>query len=93
VPTIAEIDDGLRAFQDASNQCFSSHAQSGRDVRVTVRVMAIIDIAASGQIGSVVFEPPLAPEVQRCVELQLAKVKFAESRDGVTIERTLEFSR
>jgi hypothetical protein len=93
VPTIAEIDDGLNAFQAASNQCFAAHAPASTDLKVTVHVMAIIDIQASGQIRNVFFEPPLAPAVQGCVEEQLGTVKFASSRDGVKIERTLEFVR
>jgi hypothetical protein len=93
VPTIAEIDDGLQAFQSAANQCFARHAGPSTGVRVTVGVTALIDIAPSGRVDSVEFIPPLAPDDQSCVEDRLQSVTFAESRDGMKVERTLEFSR
>jgi hypothetical protein len=92
-PSIVELEDGISRLIDAVNGCFAQHTHTGGDMRITAKSSVTLLIAPDGRITSQRFAPPLAPTVQRCSSLKLAELRFAPSKEGITVTRNIEFGR
>jgi hypothetical protein len=50
-------------------------------------------VRANGHVGEAVFDPPLAPPVQSCVDAEVGAIAFAPSPGGFAIDRVIELDR
>jgi hypothetical protein len=87
-PTTAELENGLDVVAARVSRCFDDHTSSG-DVRVQARTRLAAEVRPDGTIGSLSFDPPLAPEVQKCAQGAQRAAKFPQSQHGAVVERTI----
>jgi len=93
VPSIGDVEAGVSRAIDAISGCFSEHTPPRGDMRVTARTHWKLRIAPDGRILKQEFNPPLAPAVEQCGSRTSTEIRFAPSREGISISRTLEISR
>lgn len=87
-PTTGELESGLDTVAARVAHCFDRHTSSG-DVRVQARTRLSAQVRPDGSIGSLAFDPPLAPEVQTCAHGAQRAAKFPASQQGAMVERTI----
>ncbi|MEZ4221414.1 MAG: FecR domain-containing protein [Polyangiaceae bacterium] len=75
-----------------ATQCFTQHVNLEAGVRITAKSQMTIALAPNGRVGGVSFEPPLAPQVQACVQSRLGTPKLSPSQKGGQTERTVWLS-
>jgi hypothetical protein len=90
MPTRAEVEKKLDTIEQFSAQCFAKHTTQD-EVRVTARVRVVAEVAPTGELRNVSFDPPLAPSVTQCTRAATAGVKFSQSQRGVRAERSVAF--
>jgi ferric-dicitrate binding protein FerR (iron transport regulator) len=86
----------LRALSDRAAsvaiQCFAQHVNLEAGVRITAKSEMTVSLAPNGRLGSVSFEPPLAPQVQACVQSRLGAPKLTASQNGGKHHQTVWLS-
>jgi ferric-dicitrate binding protein FerR (iron transport regulator) len=92
-PSISDIEVGIARIVEAATTCFSRHTSSAEGVQITVRTALSLQIAASGDVSDVDFQPPLSPEVEECAAAAIAPVGFVPSKQGAKVTRMLELKR
>jgi hypothetical protein len=90
MPGRDEIERKLDNIEQLSAQCFAKHTTQD-EVRVTAQARVVAEVAPSGQLRNVSFDPPLAPAVTQCTRAATAGVKFSQSQRGVRAERSVAF--
>jgi ferric-dicitrate binding protein FerR (iron transport regulator) len=91
-PAPAELERGLDDVAARTTRCFNEHTSRG-EVRVVARTNIKLEVLADGSAGSLEFDPPLAPAVEKCIENAGAAARFPRSRSGATVERTILLGR
>jgi hypothetical protein len=91
-PEAPAVSPALRVVETVQ-RCLAAHTVSRGDLRVTVGTSMQLEIAPDGQMGELVFAPPLAPAVGRCVEAEVRAMRFESSPSGVTLQQHLELGR
>jgi ferric-dicitrate binding protein FerR (iron transport regulator) len=89
-PPMSAIEDGVSRIADLANRCFATHTQRRGDIQIVVATTITFEAAPDGGVQGLGFAPPLAPAVHACVQGGLGAVKFARSREGARVTRTLE---
>lgn len=84
---------GVERVIQAVRRCLSENTVAGGDLRVSVRTRLSLRVQATGHVGEVLFDPPLAPAVQTCVGARVGSIGFVESHDGFALERIIELER
>jgi hypothetical protein len=87
-PSPGELEQGLDQVSNHVTRCFDDNTNSG-DVRVTARTRVTTTVLPNGSIGSLSFDPPLAPDVERCAVGVQRAAKFPQSQQGAVVERTI----
>ncbi len=86
----------LRALSDRAAsvaiQCFGQHVNLEAGVRITAKSEMTVRVGPDGRLGGVSFEPPLAPQVQSCVQSRLGAPKLSASRNGGKHQQTVWLS-
>jgi len=59
-------------------------------VQITVRTALSLQIADSGAVSNVDFQPPLSPEAEECAAADISQITFAPSKQGAKVTRMLE---
>lgn len=90
MPTRAEVEKKLDTIEQMSAQCFAKHTTQD-EVRVTAQVRVVAEVAPTGQLRNVSFDPPLAPTVTQCTRAATAGIKFSQSQRGVRAVRSVAF--
>jgi hypothetical protein len=90
MPTRAEVEKRLDTIQQAGAGCFGKLTAQD-EVRVTAQTRVIAEVAPSGQLRALSFEPPLAPAVTECTRNATLGMKFSQSVRGVRAERSVAF--
>lgn len=84
---------GVERVIQAVRRCLSENTVAGGDLRVSVRTRLSLRVQATGRVGEVLFDPPLAPPVQACVGARVGSIGFVASHDGFALERVIELER
>jgi hypothetical protein len=84
---------GVERVIQAVRRCLSENTVAGGDLRVSVRTRLSLRVQATGHVGEVLFDPPLAPAVQACVGARVGSIGFVASHDGFALERVIELER
>jgi hypothetical protein len=92
-PTLGDVEAGVSRVIDAMGACFSEHIPPRGDMRVTARTALKLEIDPEGRIAAEEFEPPLAPGVTECARARSESIRFAPSREGISLNRIVELSR
>lgn len=92
-PPQAELDQGADRVVDTVRSCFAQHTEVGGGVRTMASPTLSIQVAPSGKITTLRFDPPLAPSVQRCSASAMSSVHFSPSLKGATVTRALKLER
>ncbi|HEY6557337.1 MAG TPA: FecR domain-containing protein [Polyangiaceae bacterium] len=92
-PSIGDVEAGLAQVIDTLSGCFRAHMPARGDMRVTARTTLSLSVLPDGRVAKSAFEPPLAPNVSQCAQGAAAAIRFAASREGVTVTRILELRR
>lgn len=87
-PTTGELEQGLDSVANHVTRCFYQNTNSG-DVRVTARTSVSASVRPDGTIGELSFDPPLAPDVEKCALGAQRAAKFPQSQRGAVVERTI----
>jgi ferric-dicitrate binding protein FerR (iron transport regulator) len=88
--TIAEATGRVVAL---ASTCFSERTSASDGVRVTAHTVLSFAAAPDGSVASIRFEPPLAPNVQECIEGGSAQLRVAQSPEGFRGSRTVDLER
>ena len=86
-PTTAELEQRLDGVAARVSSCFERHTKTG-DVRVMARTRLTARVQPDGSVGSLGFDPPLAPDVQACIA-GVERTKFPPSQQGAVVERSI----
>jgi ferric-dicitrate binding protein FerR (iron transport regulator) len=73
--------------------CFKQRTIAGEGVRVTAQTSVTFRTLPQGGVNRVVFEPPLSPAVQACVNAGQSAIQTEATRNGFQASRTLELER
>jgi hypothetical protein len=92
-PSINDIETGISRIVDATTDCFSRYTKSAEGVQITVRTALSLQIADSGAVSDVDFQPPLSPEAEECAAASISPVTFPPSKQGAKVTRMLELKR
>jgi hypothetical protein len=97
VPAVPEIGAApvapVERVVETVQRCLAVHTVSRGDLRVTVGTSMSLKVTPEGRVGDLLFAPPLAPAVRRCVDGEVSSMQFAKSADGVALEQRLELGR
>ena len=91
-PPAAQMRSLSERAASIATQCFTKHVNLEAGVRITAKSQMTISLAPSGRLGGVSFDPPLAPQVQACVQSRLARTQLAASQSGAKSQRTVWLS-
>lgn len=92
-PSINDIEAGISRIVDATTDCFARNTQSADGVQITVRTALSLQVADSGAVSNVEFQPPLSPEAEECAAQAISQITFAPSKQGAKVTRMLELKR
>lgn len=84
-----ELQRALEALSRSATECFASSTIAEGQVRIQVETVMSVRVAPDGSVGSVSFEPPLAPAVVQCVQAASKKQRLSPSERGATASHSL----
>jgi len=73
--------------------CFKRRTIAGEGVRVTAQTSVTFRTLPQGGVNRVVFEPPLSPAVQACVNAGQSAIQTEATRNGFQVSRTIDLER
>jgi hypothetical protein len=76
-----------------TERCFRDRTIAGEGVRVTAQTSITFRTLPQGGVNRVVFEPPLSPSVQACVNAGMSAIQTEATRHGFQVSRTVELER
>jgi ferric-dicitrate binding protein FerR (iron transport regulator) len=88
--SIGDIEDGVSRVVDATSTCFRQFNQPKPGLEITVRTALTLKVQPDGSVADVDFQPPLAPDVERCATASVSQIRFASSKQGSSVTRMLE---
>ena len=86
----AEDSPGVEHVIQAIRRCLADHTVADGDLHVTVRTRMSLRVQATGRVGEALFDPPLAPPVQECVDAKVGSIEFSASGGGFALDRVIE---
>jgi ferric-dicitrate binding protein FerR (iron transport regulator) len=92
-PTMDAVQAGFAKLIPAVNQCFQQNTQARGDIEVTANTRVTVKVAPDGSIASREFAPPLAPAVLSCSAPKIDAIRFAPSKQGITVSRYMQLAR
>lgn len=88
-PGDAASERAIQAVTEHVRACFRRHLPGSRELGIEVSTRLALWVEASGQLLRADFEPPLAPDIERCVSEALVQFRAASSAEGYRVEREL----
>ena len=76
-----------------TQRCFKERTIAGEGVRVTAQTSVTFRTLPQGGVNRVVFEPPLSPAVQACVNAGQSAIQTEPTRNGFQVSRTIDLER
>jgi hypothetical protein len=92
-PTMDAVQTGFSKLVPLVDQCFEQHTQARGDIEVSAHTRLTVKVAPDGSIVSREFVPPLAPAVLACSAPKIDAIRFAPSKQGITVSRYVQFTR
>jgi ferric-dicitrate binding protein FerR (iron transport regulator) len=89
-PTMDAVQSVFARLIPLVNQCFEQHTQARGDMQVTASTRVTLRVAPDGTITGRDFVPPLAPAVLACSAPHVDAMRFAPSKQGITVTRYIQ---
>jgi hypothetical protein len=78
---------------ELASACFSERTSASDGVRVTAHTVLSFGTAPDGSVSFVRFDPPLAPNVQTCIDEGARKLEAAPTPRGFRGSRAVALER
>ena len=75
------------------DQCFKQNTPARGDMEVSAHTRLTVKVSPDGSIVGREFVPPLAPAVLACSAPKIDAIRFAPSKQGITVSRYVQFTR
>jgi ferric-dicitrate binding protein FerR (iron transport regulator) len=92
-PTPEGLERTTVSVMRLTQACFKERTIAGEGVRVTAQTSITFRTLPQGGVNRVVFEPPLSPAVQACVNAGMSAIQTEATRNGFQVSRTVELER
>ena len=92
-PTAAGIESVTNEVLRLAGACFKERTAASDGIRVMAQTIVTFRTLADGGVRSVVFEPPLSPWVQACINAGVGGLHTESTRYGFQVSRTVNFER
>ncbi len=92
-PTPEGLERATAGVMHLTQVCFKERTIAGEGVRVTAQTSITYRTLPQGGVNRVVFEPPLSPAVQACVNAGMSAIQTEATRNGFQVSRTVEIER
>ena len=89
-PTMDSVQSVFGKLIPLVNQCFEQHTRADGDMQVTASTRLTLRVAPDGTITGRDFAPPLAPAVLACSAPKIDAMRFASSKQGITVTRYIQ---
>lgn len=92
-PSAAGLETTTASVTRLTQACFKERTIAGEGVRVTAQTSVTFRTLPEGGVNRVVFEPPLSPAVQACVNAGMSAIQTESTRNGFQVSRSLDLER
>ncbi|HTQ06575.1 MAG TPA: FecR domain-containing protein [Polyangiaceae bacterium] len=92
-PTAAGLEAATTSVMRLTQACFKERTIAGEGVRVTAQTSVTFRTLPEGGVNRVVFEPPLSPAVQACVNAGMSAIQTEGTRNGFQVSRSIDLER
>jgi hypothetical protein len=92
-PTPAGLEAATASVIHLTQACFKERTIAGEGVRVTAQTSVTFRTLPEGGVNRVVFEPPLSPAVQACVNAGMSAIQTDATRNGFQVSHSLDLER
>lgn len=92
-PTPEGLERASAGVMHLTEVCFKERTIAGEGVRVTAQTSITYRTLPQGGVNRVVFEPPLSPAVQACVNAGMSAIQTEATRNGFQASRTVDLER
>jgi hypothetical protein len=92
-PSAENLELATQAVMALTQACFKARTIAGEGVRVTAQTSITFRTLPRGGVNKVVFEPPLSPAVQACVNAGMNAIQTDATKHGFQVSRTIDLER
>jgi len=92
-PTPEQLNQATARVVELASTCFSQRTIASDGVRVTAHTVLSYRATPAGSIEAIQFEPPLAPNVQACIDAGTEKLSVVPSAEGFRGSRVVDLER
>ncbi len=92
-PSAAGLEAATASVMRLTQACFKERTIAGEGVRVTAQTSVTFRTLPEGGVNRVVFEPPLSPAVQACVNAGMGAIQTDATRNGFQVSHSLDLER
>lgn len=92
-PSAENLELATQAVMALTQACFKARTIAGEGVRVTAQTSITFRTLPRGGVNKVVFEPPLSPAVQACVNAGMSGIPTDATKNGFQVSRTVDLER
>jgi FecR protein len=92
-PSPAGLEAATASVLRLTQACFRERTIAGEGVRVTAQTRVTFRTLPQGGVNRVVFDPPLSPAVQACVNASMSAIQTDGTRHGFQASRPIELER
>jgi ferric-dicitrate binding protein FerR (iron transport regulator) len=92
-PSSDGLERATTSVMRLTQRCFKERTIAGEGVRVTAQTSLTFRTLPQGGVNRVVFEPPLSPAVQACVNAGMSAIQTEATRNGFQVSRTVDLER
>jgi len=92
-PSPEGLERATASVMRLTQACFRERTIAGEGVRVMAQTSITFRTLPQGGVNRVVFEPPLSPAVQACVNAGMSAIQTEATRNGFQVSRTVDLER
>jgi hypothetical protein len=92
-PSAENLELATQAVMALTQACFKARTIAGEGVRVTAQTSITFRTLPRGGVNKVVFEPPLSPVVQACVNAGMSGIQTDATKHGFQVSRNIDLER
>jgi hypothetical protein len=92
-PSTESLEAATDSIMRLTRACFKTRTIAGEGVRVTAQTSITFRTRPRGGVSKVVFEPPLSPAVQACVNASISSIDTDATKHGFQMSQTIELER
>lgn len=92
-PTSEGLEAATASVMRLTQACFKERTIANEGVRVTAQTSVTFRTLPEGGVNRVVFEPPLSPAVQACVNAGMSAIQTEATRNGFQVSRSIDLER